>query len=223
MEKAKIYILDDLGKDVVKDKTIEVMFNPTDYTNTINATWVGEEGMIPAFTKTNFGTLTLNLFFDTYELGADVREDNKIQISGKVKKVAGTKRIMELAVPTVEGKETKKPPVCLFSWGKFNFKGVVQSVSQNFTMFLSTGIPVRAKLTVIMKPVVSAQDILKQKGIEACRKIRQVKQGERLDIIAAQELKDPFLWRKIAEVNDIDDPLNFPGPDDIGKIIIIPE
>lgn len=223
MEKAKIYILDNQGKGVVKDKTIEVMFNPTDYTSSINATWVGEEGTIPAFTKTTFGTLTLNLFFDTYELRADVREDNEIPISGRVKKVAGTKRIMELAVPTVDGKETKKPPVCLFSWGKFNFKGVVQSVSQNFTMFLSTGIPVRAKLTVVMKPVVNAQDMLKLKGVEACRKIRQVKQGERLDIIAAEELKNPFLWRKIAELNDIDDPLNFPGPDDIGKIIIIPD
>ena len=223
MEKAKIYILDDQGKGVVKDKTIEVMFNPTDYTSSINATWVDDKGMIPAFTKTTFGTLTLNLFFDTYELGADVREDNKVPISGKVKKVAGTKRIMELAIPTVEGKETKKPPVCLFSWGKFNFKGVVQSVTQNFTMFLSTGIPVRAKLTVVMKPVVDAHDMLKLKGVEACRKIRRVKQGERLDIIAAQELKNPFLWRKIAEVNDIDDPFNFPGPDDIGKIIIIPD
>lgn len=223
MEKAKIYILDDQGKDVIKDKTIEVMFNPTDYTNSINATWVGDDGMIPEFKKTTFGTLTLNLFFDTYELRADVREDNDIPISGRVKKVAGTKRIMELVVPTVEGKETKKPPVCLFSWGKFNFKGVVQSVTQNFTMFMSTGIPVRAKLTVIMKPVVNAHDMLKLKGVEACRKIRQVKQGERLDIIAAEELKDPFLWRKIAVLNDISDPLNFPGHDDIGKILIIPD
>ncbi|HUW66767.1 MAG TPA: peptidoglycan-binding protein LysM [Candidatus Nanoarchaeia archaeon] len=217
MEKAKIHVLE--GKGDLKDKLIEVMFNPTDYTSTINAKWEG--GMIPTFTETTFGTLTLNLFFDTYELRADVREDNEIRISGK--KVAGTKRIMELAVPTVEGEVTKRPPVCLFSWGKFNFKGVVQSVTQKFTMFMSTGIPVRATLTVIMKPVVNAQDIVKLKGVEACRKIRQVKQGERLDIIAAEELKDPFLWRKIAELNDIDDPLNFPGPDDIGKIIIIPD
>ena len=222
MEKAKIYILNDKGKNI-EDKTIEVMFNPTDYTSTLNANWHEKNGMIPEFKETTFGTLTLELFFDTYELHADVREDNKIPISGRVKKVAGTKRIMELAVPTVEGQETKKPPVCLFSWGKFNFKGVVQSVTQKFTMFLSTGIPVRATLTVVMKPVVNAQDMLQLKGVEACRKIRQVKQGERLDIIAAEELKDPFLWRKIAELNDIEDPLNFPGPDNIGKIIIIPD
>jgi nucleoid-associated protein YgaU len=72
-----------------------------------------------------------------------------------------------------------------------------------------------------MRSVVNAQDSLKLKGVEACRKVRQVKQGERLDIIAVEELKDPLLWRKIAELNDIDDPLNFPGPDDVGKIIII--
>lgn len=222
MEKAKIYILDDKG-DKVKDKTIEVMFNPTDYTSTINVDWEGQNDMIPEFKGSSFDTLTLNLFFDTYEHNVDVREDNKIPISGRVKKVAGTKRILELAYPTIGGTDSKKPPVCLFSWGKFNFKGVVQSVTQKFTMFLSNGIPVRATLTVKIKPILNAKDMLQLKGVEACRKIRRVKQGERLDIIAAEELKNPFLWRRIAELNDIGDPLNFPGPDDIGKIIIIPD
>jgi hypothetical protein len=209
MEKAKIHILDDKGKKR-EDKTIDVMFNPTEYSNAINVKWKGGEGEIPEFLGSNFGNLVITLFFDTYEKGADVRE-------------AGIKRIVELGVPSVEGEEWKTPPLCLFSWGKFNFKGVIEKVEPNFTMFLSDGTPVRAKVTITMKPVLSAQDMLKMQGVEACRKVRTVIEGDRLDIIAAEELKDSSLWRKIAEANNIADPLNFPRPEDIGRVIIIPD
>lgn len=73
-----------------------------------------------------------------------------------------------------------------------------------------------------MRPAVTAQEMLKLKGAEACRKVRVVKEGERLDFIASEELKNPLLWREIAEANDIADPFNFPGPQDIGRILIIP-
>jgi hypothetical protein len=222
MERAKIYVLDDKGKKM-ENKTIEVMFNPKDYAHSLNVEWEGENEDIPEFKRSNFGTLTITLFFDSYEKGVDVREDHEIRSSGKVRKIAGTKRIIELGLPSVEGKDSKRPPICLFSWGKFNFKCVIENVKQEFTMFLSNGIPVRAKVTITMKPVTSVQDTLKMKGIEACRKIRIVKEGDRLDIIAAEELKDPLLWRKIAKANDIADPLNFPGPDNIGRVLIIPD
>jgi hypothetical protein len=36
-------------------------------------------------------------------------------------------------------------------WGKFVFKGVVESLTQKFTMFLSDGTPVRCEATLKMK------------------------------------------------------------------------
>lgn len=209
MEKARICLLDENDKEI-KDKTIEVMFNPTDYSTSLNVEWGegNQNGMI--FSRSNYGNLDLKLFFDTYEKGTDVRE-------------AGIKKIAELGLPSVEGEERKKPPVCLFQWGKFKFKGVIEKVDQSFTMFLSDGTPVRANVNVTMKPVVDEKDILKLSGIEACRKLRVVKQGDRLDTIAAEELKDPLKWRLIADANNITDPLNFPGPEDTGKVIIIPD
>lgn len=207
MEKAKIYILDESG---TKGESIEVMFNPAEYTNTLTAEWVEKLGGNLQFKGSKFENLNITLFFDTYEKGTDVRD-------------AGIKKIVDLGIPSVDGTECKYPPVCLFSWGKFNFKGVIDKVEQNFIMFTQDGIPVRAKVTVTMKPVLSAQDMLKMQGAEACRKVRTVIEGERLDIIAAEELKDPSLWRKIADANNVADPFNFPGPEDIGKIIIIPD
>jgi nucleoid-associated protein YgaU len=67
------------------------------------------------------------------------------------------------------------------------------------------------------------EELNKNMGLWACRKTWTVKSGDRLDIIANIELKDASLWRKIAQENHIDDPLNFPTNDDIGRKIIIPD
>lgn len=198
------------------------MFNPTEYSNSINAKWNGETSNIE-FINTNYSDLKITLFFDSYEEQGDVREDRKKRGDSTGRTVVGTKRILELAIPTVYGKNRKQPPVCMFSWGKFNFKGVVKSVTQKFTMFLSTGIPVRASVTVVLKKVLSLKDALELNGVGACRKARAVKDGDRLDIIAAEELKDPAKWYLIANINNIDNPLNFPTSADMGRILIIPD
>lgn len=216
MDKAKIYVFDE--KDT-KTQELEVMFNPTDYSNSLNAKWIGETSNIE-FIKSNYSNFEVNLFFDSYEEGVDVREDHKTR-EGKT--VIGTKRILKLAIPTVPGKNRRQPPVCMFSWGKFYFKGVIESVKQKFTLFLPDGIPARAHLTIIFKNVLSLKDALELNGVGACRKARIVKDGDRLDIIAAEELKDPDKWYLIAKVNKIPDPLNFPTNKDMGRLLIIPD
>ena len=39
---------------------------------------------------------------------------------------------------------------------------------------------------------------------------------------AAEVYGDPRLWRLIAEANEIDDPLRFPTPQDVGRVILVP-
>jgi hypothetical protein len=216
MDKAKIHVLDD--KDNVS-RTIEVMFNPTELTNSISAKWQGEKGTMQ-FRGTDFANLTLNLFFDSYEEGVDVRENHNTR-EGRT--VFGTNRLSELAVPSEGGKVGKKPPVCLFSWGTFFFKGFIEKVDQKFIMFLPNGLPVRARVTIVMKNIQGIKGVLKLNGLEACRKFRLVKEGDRLDLVTAEELKDANKWRIIASANKIADPLNFPTHEDIGKFLIIPE
>lgn len=220
MAKAMICVLDKKGNEI-KDKRIEVLFNPSDYATAVNVSWVEKEGSPPEFKGSNFDKFTVTLLFDTYESQTDVREDHTDSGTGKI--IKGTKSLIELTFPSEAGTNSKNPPMCLFTWGKFNFKGYVEKVDQKFTMFLSDGIPVRATATLTMRPAVTAQEMLKLKGAEACRKVRVVKEGERLDFIASEELKNPLLWREIAEANDIADPFNFPGPQDIGRILIIPD
>jgi nucleoid-associated protein YgaU len=52
--------------------------------------------------------------------------------------------------------------------------------------------------------------------------VRAIKVGDRLPAIAAEVYGDPRLWRVIAEANEIDDPLRFPTPQDVGRVILVP-
>jgi nucleoid-associated protein YgaU len=187
---------------------IKVMFNPSEYTVSADAN-IGSKEKKPFFNEITLNDFKVKLIFDTYEKKADVRKL--------------TNKIGKLVMPTISGKKIKKPPICLFIWGKVIYKGIISNISEKFTLFLSTGIPVRAELEVTFKALVTPEQDLKNKGMDACRKVWTVKSGDRLDLIANETLKDPALWRMIAKENNIDNPLSFPKNSDIGRMLIIPD
>jgi nucleoid-associated protein YgaU len=49
-----------------------------------------------------------------------------------------------------------------------------------------------------------------------------VKAGDTLPLIAAQAYGDPRLWRPIADANAIANPLRFPAPQDLGRLLLVP-
>lgn len=206
-EKAKITILD-------KNIDINVMFNPGDYTVTSIGVFAEEKSKDPFFKEAKIEDFVVKLIFDTYEK----HEENE---SGTdVRKL--TEEIAKLIMPTEAGAENLRPPVCLFTWGRFKFKGVVFRIDQKFILFLPDGTPVREELTVSFRSVMNEEEYKKCMGFEACRKTWLVKSGDRLDIIAEKELKNASLWKKIAQENHIGNPLLFPEKEDIGRRIIIP-
>ncbi len=201
VEKAKIRRLD-------TNEEIQVMFNPANYSVVATGQLTGE-GTCVQFKRVNLEDYTVNLFFDTYERRTDVRKE--------------TRRITDLVMPTVEGKKTRQPPVCLFVWGNFFYKGIIYKIDQKFTMFLDSGIPVRSELTVTFKAILTSEEDAALKGNEACRKFWTVKSNDRLDLIAFKALNDPGQWRRIAAANNIADPITFPADTDIGRLLIIPD
>lgn len=195
-------------QNLATNDVIPVMFNPSTY-SVVTTADVNGEGASLQFNRVKIEDFTVSLFFDTYEKGEDVRDE--------------TGKITALLSPTVEGKKTKQPPVCVFAWGKFSYKGVIYKIDQKFTMFLSSGIPVRSELTVTFKSVVTIEEDAALKGKEACRKLWTVRAGDRLDMIAHATLNDVSQWRRIAYANSIADPLFFPTGSDIGRILVIPD
>src|SRR3954447_11873137 len=178
---------------------IAVLFNPGQYgldkSNRFAEVDVpGRGAPTLQFVSGNGRTLSLELFFDTYERQSDVRR--------RTDAIYGL-----LSVRTT----THVPPVCTFRWGGFSFRGVVQQVNGRFTLFLADGTPVRATLTLTltMRELVDAALEARRTPLESSdrTKAHTVIRGETLHSIATLEYGDPAQWRVIATANDTDAPL----------------
>lgn len=161
--------------------------------------------------------LTMELFFDTYETGEDVR--------------AHTAPIVALLdiLP-----RTMAPPVLLFSLGQVQFRCVLTDAGQRFTMFRRDGTPVRSTMSVRLQeyadvaleirqgvflgsPTASAvvnqvviplaEAALRGSSADAAAAVHVVLNGDTLSGIAGVYFGDPARWREIARANRIVDPL----------------
>jgi hypothetical protein len=188
---------------------IKVMFNPTEYTVSEKAEVIFNNARQWEFQKFYRDDFMVTLFYDTYEKQTDVRDE--------------IKKISDLLRPTKEGTAGKRPQICVFTWGNFTYKGIVSKVDQKFILFLDTGIPVRADVTVTFKYVENKEEFNEHNKTKKCRKLWTVRTGDRLDMIAQKTLFNVGKWRMIAEENKIDNPLLFPSPEDIGRQLVIPD
>jgi LysM repeat protein len=169
--------------------------------------------------------LTMELFFDTYETGEDVRNH-----TGPVVQLLETQPV------------TKAPPVLLFSLGRVQFRCVLVDASQRFTMFLRDGTPVRSTMSVRLQEFVDVDVEIRQglffgsptvsaalsaipgvaavsgTAAAAVATVHVTAQGETLSGIAAAYLGDAGRWRQIADANKIDDPFDLPP----GRSLVIP-
>jgi len=196
----------ELVKATITNLSVEVMFNPTDYTFSKANNWQPSKkkgANVPPleFNGGNPTDLKVTLMFDTYETGEDVRDSytnaiwnmvmvNKSKIDPKTKK--------------------GQPPQVEFRWGAmWSFKAVIANITQKFTLFLADGTPVRASLDIVFRQVEDEGLYPRQNptsgGVPGHR-THTMKEGETLDFLAAKEYGSAAQWRFIAEFNKIDDP-----------------
>ncbi|MGH3620749.1 MAG: LysM peptidoglycan-binding domain-containing protein [Sciscionella sp.] len=185
---------------------ITFQFNPRELTMSKAARWAAE----PARSAPHTGpaefqgaepcTLELEMFFD----GTDGRTDV----------VASVDKLFNCCVPTAESRSQKKPvpPVVVFHWGKITgFPAVIASVSATYTLFTSTGTPVRALCSVRLDEIATEPTGQNPtSGALAAKRAHTIVAGETLPSIAYADYGDPALWRVIAEANGIDDPMRVP-------------
>lgn len=190
LEKAKLMNVD-------KGTSQDVLFNPKEYSVQKSVQWEphkapGLDTPEQEFTSGNPAILSVELFFDTYEDKKDVRAEH-------------TDPIMKLALVDAD---KHRPPLVMFSWGGFTFKGVVESLNLRYTMFLPDGKPCRATANISIKEAQTAKEQLEAnpRNSPDHTKRRTLKMGETLALIAHEEYDDPAEWRRIADANGIDDP-----------------
>jgi nucleoid-associated protein YgaU len=182
---------------------IDFQFNPKDLTITKGVKWNANDqktaGSAPptSFTSPEAQKMTLEMFFDaTRSAGADVVKDVDALFSTLV------------PTPASMGK-TPSPPFVKFFWGPLTgFLGYVKSVAAKYTLFGKDGRPLRAVCTVALEELPS--DLGKQNptsgGLQP-RRVFTVREGDTLPVIAYREYGQASLWRPLAEVNGIDDPM----------------
>jgi len=188
---------------------IRAQFNPKEYTVTKSVTWNQHKGAAKDRPMVQFTTgqpkkLSVSLFFDGYEEGRSVRGECTALI--KLAEMDG---------------ELHRPPEVLFSWDKEQFAGVLDNVSVAYQMFLSSGSPCRATVTISMQNAKPKRDAKAetQNSSADFAKMHTVRRGETLHAISAREYDTPAEWRRIANANGIDDPLEVePGT----KLLIPP-
>lgn len=196
--------LEQLSKAVILNtdtgERIPVMFNPEQYSleEGNNFAEIGIPGLQSPpiqYVRGKARTLSMELLFDTYERGEDVR--------------AYSGRIVGLLAKLPQ---TSAPPVLLFTMGQLAFRCVLVDASQRFVMFKRDGTPVRAMVTVRFLEYEPLEIEVTSGLFVGPPTLHNVAQGQTLANLAADYLGDPTSWREIAEANDIDDPLHLvPG------------
>jgi len=212
LERARIHVLKGDGSNDNDAEFIEVCFNPKEYSLEKSVEWDAEKAFSdaphPEFKAPKPMTLSVTLQFDTYEERANVRDKWVGQIEKLTLMTGDLPKDGKKASTT--DKQKFRPPTILFIWGRFVFKGVVESLSQKYTMFLSDGTPVRAECALKIRNVMDKKlDDDKSQASTTDSKTRNIPinpKTDRLDLIAAKELGDAGRWTEIAAINNISNP-----------------
>jgi nucleoid-associated protein YgaU len=198
-------------------ESLDLQFNPTEIVleKNVHIAEIAIPGLtapLQQFVRGEAETLRLELLFDTSDQGMGI---NAVSVATLTDPIYALTRI----VP-----DGHAPPVVTFIWGpdfpghelppelgnqrRNSFTGVVTSIKQTFTLWSSSGVPVRAKLSLSIREYAALQDQLKALNLASPSKTHSyvVSRGDTLGGIAAKFYFDPGEWRAIALANGIDDP-----------------
>ena len=179
-----------------RQEAFDVLFNPTQYSvekanQFAEAKIPGLEAPIIQYVHGNTRTLSMELFFDTYEEGKDVSKH--------------TDRVYNLLLIDPG---THAPPICRITWGAFSFRGVLSQANGRFTLFLPDGTPARATVNATFKEYIEVRLLVRARPTRSAdhRTVISVQLGDTLPIISHRAYGDPQKWRAIADANRLDDP-----------------
>lgn len=187
---------------------IEFQFNPEDITMSRQAAW-GESGE----GKRSEGSVPEYAGPEPLEMRLKMRLDASNEESGDVSETV--ERLFEACAPTRKSlaRDLPLPAAVTLGWDRVYLHGYIKKVEATYTMFRSSGVPVRAECSIDFRefpPEKSRQN--PTSGGRGAQGYVQVLAGDTLAAVSYREYGDPSLWRALAEANSIDDPLRLvPG------------
>ncbi len=166
------------------------------------------------FQKTTPASLTMELIFDTSIDGKDVRKMFVDVLSNALLPSIPFKEEKDESGKGGKGKgkpiEKHRPPKVCFRWGEFSFLGVIKSLKSSYLLFSETGVPIRAKVNLVMQEVVVPKilDVGEgdSKGYNIPKvKLVQMQSGQTLSMIAGAAGTSAQV---LADMNGIPNPLD---------------
>lgn len=207
--------------NLLTTEDVVCMFNPREYTFSKTNNWSenvkkGQDVADLVFGGGAPASLSLQLLFDTYESHSSVELSTRRgeDVRKYTKGLWDMMKIHPRSTDTTS--EMGEPPHCQFAWGNlWSFEAVIVSISQKFTLFASDGTPLRAILDVSFKQIRDENRYPRQNptsGGNPGEHLRVVREGETLVNIAYEEYGDPTVWRHLANINHLSNPLRLrPG------------
>ncbi|GAB2633302.1 LysM peptidoglycan-binding domain-containing protein [Streptomyces capparidis] len=198
---------------------IDFQFNPKELSLTKAAAWKrtpakgARSAGPPEYQGPQPSKLTVEMFFD-----ASDTQDTSV--------VTSVERLFACCVPTSETRQRQRssPPWVVFHWGGLTgFPGYVSQVQVKYTLFTTSGVPIRAVCQVSMEEIAGETPGQNPtSGALHARRVHRVHAGDTLPALAWREYGDPGAWRTIARANGIDDPMRLtdgqelllPAPDE---------
>jgi hypothetical protein len=193
---------------------IPVYFNPTEYSISKANTWKYDPVKGQDLPKAQFGggnprELSLSLMLDASLLGP------KAHVRGLTNDLF---KMMEVKEGKAAGDPDAVPPFITFHWGKeTTFKAVCTQLTVAYKLFRPNGDPIRADVKMTLKQADKASTASSNSGAggqnpttraNAGHGVHMVKDGDTLPSIAYAAYGDATVWRAIADVNGIENPLH---------------
>ena len=131
----------------------------------------------------------------------------------------GTKLDALLEFTKFQG-ETHQPYYVHAYWGRFSFRGILTQADVTYKLFDRGGEPLRATVKLSLKEALSPQEVAATDKASSPDLFQTwlVRDGERLDAIAAQVYGDPAYWRPLARANRLTNPRGLVT----GQVLVLP-
>jgi hypothetical protein len=204
--------------------TIEVLFNPTEYTITKTNTWNFKQVKGKSLPPASFGggnprEIGLSLMLDVSLL----KGKSVLDVTNKLFKM------MDVPGGSGAGQSQSAPAFVTFRWGAVDtFKAVCTSLTVAYQLFQPNGVPIRADVKLQLKQAAEASSASSgsaNKGTNPTTRgmqglgVHTVQDGDSLPSIAYRAYGDATRWRAVAESNGIDNPFHLRR----GTALMLPE
>ncbi|MEV8541407.1 peptidase M23 [Streptomyces sp. NPDC051572] len=187
-------------------KTFAFDFNPAQLSLTRRAQWkttpaqIERDGSLPEFMGSQPREMGVEIFLDS----SDEPTSNSV-----LKKVESLLACCDVTTKSIAAKQPS-PPWVVFQWGSFStarFTAYVSSVEAAYSLFGTTGVPIRATCRLQLHEIPSnTKGQNPTSGALTAQRVHRVVAGDSLQSLAWREYGDSAAWRAIAEANGIDDP-----------------